>query len=228
MLSTLTPITATINHLLAQEPWAQRQLAVHAGKIACIDAGALVLTWQITDDGMLQSPAAAISATDATIESDAVAPNVTIRLKLTDVPLMAQNRERAFSYVKIDGDADLANAISQVAQSLRWDAEHDVSKLVGDIAAVRLVGAAKSVIATGISTHQKIAENLAEYFLEEQPLLVRPQMVSDLTDEVTKLRDDVERMTKRIERMERIEHSRRASAEITPLTKHSKSKTDQQ
>lgn len=184
------PITAAVNHLLAQEPWAQRKLDVHAGKIACIDGGALVLRWQITVDGLLQA---------ASAEAE---PNVTIRLKLVDLPLMAQDRERAFSYVKIEGDADLANAISQVGQGLRWDAEHDLSKLVGDIAATRLVAGAKATVAALQATHQKLSENLAEYFLEEKPLLVRPHEVSDFTNDVTKLRDDLERLAKRIERIE--------------------------
>ena len=190
-----TPITAAVNHLLAQEPWALRKLAAHAGKTACIDGGVLVFKWQITIDGLVQAPPA-----DS-------APNVTIRLRLSDLPLMAQNPDRAFSYVNIQGDADLANAISQVGRGLRWDAEHDLSKLVGDIAAVRLVDGVKTTASAFQNTHKKLAENLAEYFLEEKPLLVRPHAVSDFTQAVTALRDDLERLIKRIERIERTQKS---------------------
>ncbi|MGS0741946.1 ubiquinone biosynthesis accessory factor UbiJ [Glaciimonas sp. GG7] len=191
-----TPITAAVNHLLAQEPWATRKLAAHAGKIACIDGGALALKWQITDDGLLQLPPAE------------VAPNVTIRLKLSDLLLMAQNPERAFSYVTIEGDADLANAISQVGLGLRWDAEHDLSKLIGDIAAVRVVAGAKATVLALQSTQKKLAENLAEYFLDEQPLLVRPHAVTEFTEAVTTLRDDLERLIKRVERIERTHNAK--------------------
>jgi ubiquinone biosynthesis protein UbiJ len=52
--------------------------------------------------------------------ADAV-PNVTIHVKLADLPLIAQNRERAFSYVRIEGDAEFANTISQLPQGLRWE-----------------------------------------------------------------------------------------------------------
>lgn len=192
-----TPLTAAVNHLLAQEPWAQRKLATHAGKIAFIDAAAFVLKWQVTADGMLQAPEA---------ENDAdPSPNVTIRMKLSDLPLMAQNPERAFSYVNIQGDADFASAISQIGLGLRWDAEQDLSKVVGDIAAVRLVSAARATFQTVQTTHKKLAEHLAEYFLEEKPLLVRPHVVSEFTQDVTTLRDDLERLIKRIERIERSE-----------------------
>lgn len=190
-----TPLTAAVNHLLTQEPWAQRKLVAHAGKIAYIDTGAVVLKWQITPDGFLQAP--------VTETASVPVPNVTIRMKLSDLPLMAQNPERAFSFVNIEGDADFANVISQVGLGLRWDAEQDLSKLVGDIAATRLVSIAKSTLQTVQTTHKKLAENVAEYFLEENPLLVRPHAVSDFTQEVTTLRDDVERLIKRIERFER-------------------------
>lgn len=185
----LTPITAAINHLLTQEPWARRILATHADKVVYIDGGALALKWQVSSDGLLQ------------VVGEDIATNVTIRINLADLPLIAQNRERAFAYVKIDGDADFANAISQIAQSLRWDAERDMSGLVGDIAAVRIVTGVKSMLATAGATQQKLAENLAEYFLEEKPLLVRPQAVTELTQDVTKLRDDVERLAKRINKL---------------------------
>jgi len=183
------PITAAVNHLLAQEPWAQRILAAHADKVACFDGGAVKLSWQVSADGLLQAP-----SPDAPV-------NVTIRVNPADLPLIAQNRERAFSYVKIEGDADFANAISQVSQGLRWDAEHDLSKLVGDIAAVRLVAGGKALAAGALATHKKLAENIAEYFLEEQPMLVRPQAVSDFTNDVTRLRDDLERLAKRINKL---------------------------
>lgn len=179
-----------INHLLAQEPWARDKLALHAGKVACMDAGITALRLKVARDGMLES----------------VAPDepssVTIRVKLADLPLILQNRERAFSYVTIEGDADFANTISQLSQTLRWEAEADLGKVVGDIAAVRIVAAAKAAFASVASTPHKLLENAAEYFLEENPTLLRPQVVADFSSEVSRLRDDVERIGKRIEKLE--------------------------
>lgn len=187
----MTPslIPAAINHLLAQEPWARDKLMPHAGKVACIDTGLVTVRLKVAADGLLES-----AATDA-------AANVTVRIKLSDLPLIMQNRERAFSYVKVEGDADFANTISQLSQSLRWEAEEDLSKWVGDIAAVRLVASARLALDTIQSTQQKLAENTAEYFLEENPMLMRPQAVADFTADVTRLRDDVERLVKRIEKL---------------------------
>lgn len=181
---------AVINHLLAQEPWARGKLAIHAGKVACLDGGIAAIRLRVARDGMLES----------------VAPDepssVTIRVKLADLPLILQNRERAFSYVTIDGDADFANTISQLSQTLRWEAEADLGRVVGDVAAVRMVGAARAAFAHLSSTPHKLLENAAEYFLEENPTLLRPQAVADFSGEVSRLRDDVERMVKRIEKLE--------------------------
>jgi ubiquinone biosynthesis protein UbiJ len=185
-------LPAAINHLLAQEEWARVKLAQHAGKLACVDAGLFAVRLRVGAAGMLETASAAELA------------QVTIRVKLSDLPLILHNRERAFSYVKIEGDADFANTISQLSQSLRWEAEHDLSKVVGDIAATRIVSGAKELASSARMAQQKLAENVAEYFLEENPMLLRPDAVAEFAAAVGKTRDDVERLAKRIERLERV------------------------
>ncbi|MYM98423.1 ubiquinone biosynthesis accessory factor UbiJ [Duganella vulcania] len=188
--SAAAPASAAINHLLAQEPWARKELLRHAGKIAAIDTGAVVLRLRVTADGMLEA---------APPEEPA---RVTIRVKLSDLPLIAQNRERAFSYVQIEGDAEFANAISNLSKSLRWEAEHDLEKVVGPIAAVRAVSGARSVFEAIKTGHQKLAENVAEFLLDEKPVLIRPQTVEAFSADVVRLRDDVERAAKRLAKLE--------------------------
>jgi ubiquinone biosynthesis accessory factor UbiJ len=180
---------AAINHLLDKESRAKARVAAHAGKVALFDLGVMTLKLKAGADGLVEA---------AGVDE---AAQVTIHVKPADLPLILQHRDRAFSYVNIEGDADFANAISQVSQSVRWDAEDDLSKFVGDIAAVRLVTGTKAVVNNMKSTQQKIAENVAEYFLEENPMLMRPRAVSDFADEVAKLRDDVERLSKRIDKL---------------------------
>src|SRR5471032_2990673 len=169
----LTPVAATINHLLAQEPWARQALLPHAGKVAVIDTGVAVLR-----------------------------ARVTILINPSDLPLIAQNRERAFSYVKIDGDAEFANTISQLSKSLRWEAEHDLEKVVGAVAAVRLVSGARAAFDAIQTGHRKLTENVAEFLADEQAVLLRPAAVEAWSADVTRLRDDVERAAKRIAKLE--------------------------
>ena len=188
-----TPIAATINHLLVRQPSLQAMLAAHAGKTACIAAGFFDLRLRVAADGLLE-------AADAENTSDT---NVTIRVKPADLPQILANRERAFSYVKIEGDADFANSISQIANQLRWEAEEDLAPLVGDIAAVRIVQSAQASLATLQSTGKKLVENMAEYLLEENPTLLHRQAADDFASEVASLRDGAERLAKRIQLLER-------------------------
>ncbi|WP_229429369.1 SCP2 domain-containing protein [Massilia sp. ST3] len=184
------PALAAINHLLAQEAWARAALARHAGKDACIDTGHLQLRMHVAADGMLEASRGQGPA------------GVTIRVKLADLPLIAQDRTRALSYVKIEGDAEFANTISQLANGLRWDAEHDLERVVGPLGARRLAEGARQAGQLVSGAGRRLAENLAEFLAEERPVLVRPALREEFAAEVVRLRDDVERAAKRIARLE--------------------------
>lgn len=201
----LTPLAATLNHLLAQEPWARRELALHAGKVACVDAASVALRLRVTADGLLEVAAAETPA------------SVTIHVKLADLPLIAQNRERAFSYVRIEGDAEFANCLSGLGKSLRWEAEHDLEKVVGPVAAVRMVAGARAAFAAVQNGHRKLAENVAEFLAEERPVLLRPPVVAEFSSDVVRLRDDVERAAKRIAKLEQLLAARSAKQQALDL-----------
>jgi len=184
------PAAAVINHLLAQEEWARKALARHAGKHVCIDTGPARLCLRVAADGMLEAGEHAENA------------DVTIRVKLADLPLIAQDRTRMLSYVKIDGDAEFANTISQLSNGLRWDAEHDLERVVGPLGARRLAQAGRGVVSGAGGAGRRLAENLAEFLAEERPVLVRPRQRDAFAADVVRLRDDVERSAKRIARLE--------------------------
>jgi ubiquinone biosynthesis protein UbiJ len=200
----MAPAIAAINHLLAQEAWARESLALHAGKEAVVDTGHLRLRLRVARDGMLE-----------TSGSDDPA-NVTIRVKLADLPLILQNRDRAFSYVQIEGDAEFANTLSQLSKGLRWEAEHDLERLFGPVAANRMAGTARSALAGAAATGRRLAENVAEYLLEERAVLARPAMVEDFAADVVRLRDDAERLDKRIAKLEQKLAARSAGFPLDP------------
>lgn len=178
-----------LNHLLNQETWARAKLKLHAGKVAQFDIGPVTMTFLVEPDGLVSAA------------TTGLVPAVTIRIRAADLPLLLQQLDRAFSFVAIDGDADFANTISQLAQSLRWDIGDDLGKLVGDIAANRIVEGGTAMLAAAGAAQRSLTANVAEYFLDEQPMLVRPSAVEDFTSDVVRLRDDVERLAKRIGRI---------------------------
>ena len=183
------PLAAAINHLLARQQSLRAELAAHAGKVARIDGGFFPFSLAVAPDGLFHA------AGDA-------APNVTIRVKPSDLPLLMSNMERAFSYVSVEGDADFAKAISALA-GLRWEPEEDLAPLVGDVAAVRMVQGARAGLEAMQSGGRKLAENLAEYLLEENPTLMRRGEGDSFGAAVAALRDDVERLSKRLQALER-------------------------
>ncbi|MET0983331.1 MAG: SCP2 sterol-binding domain-containing protein [Telluria sp.] len=197
---------ATINHLLAGEDWARASLRRHAGKLACIDTGHLQLRLRVAADGLLEAG------------EPAAAPTVTIHVKLADLPLIAQNRDRAFSYVRIEGDAEFANAISTLSRGLRWEPEHDLERLFGPIAATRLAGGARRSVLDLRASGRRLAENLAEFLVEERPVLARPGQVEEFGADVVRLRDDVERAAKKVARLESLlaQHAARRGATQPP------------
>jgi ubiquinone biosynthesis protein UbiJ len=200
------PAVAAINHLLAQEAWARALLMRHAGKDACIDAGLARLRMRVGRDGLLEAS-----------QGDAAA-SVTIRVKPADLPLIAQDRTRALSYVKIEGDAEFANVISQLANGLRWDAEHDLERVVGPLGAHRLVKTARRTAGGATEATRRLAENLAEFLAEERPVLVRPAQREAFAADVVRLRDDVERTAKRVARLEQALAQRDAATPSIILT----------
>ena len=111
--------------------------------------------------------------------------------------------KQAFSHVTIEGDADFAKTISEVAMHLHWDAEEDLAPLIGDIAAVRLVQFARASLHNVKTSSQSFVDSVAEYLLEEQPVLLRRQKRLEFSAQVMTVRDDTERLAKRIALLEK-------------------------
>jgi ubiquinone biosynthesis protein UbiJ len=194
MMSVL-PVAATMNHLLSRQSALMHLLKTHAGKTVCFDVGGLQLYLSVTGIGLLQQ-------IDVTQQDDHH-PAVTIRIQPSALPLILADMQRAFSHVTLEGDADFAKTISEVAMQLRWDAEEDLAPFVGDIAAVRLAQFARSTLQNIKASGQSFTESVTEYLLEEQPVLLRRQKRLEFSAQVMTLRDDVERLTKRIALLEK-------------------------
>lgn len=185
MITPERPLAVTLNHLLSRQPQLREILLPHAGKSARVAVGTLQIELAVTNDGLVQA-------------ANQAEPHVTIRIKPADLPQMLANMDRAFSYVSLSGDAELAKAISEVAQGLHWEAEEDLAPFVGDIAAVRIAQAARATVQGVRSGSRKLVEQIADYLLEENPTLLYRKAGEDFAAQVAALRDDVERLGKRI------------------------------
>lgn len=102
---------------------------------------------------------------------------------------------------RIKGSAEFAEALGFVIRNLRWDAEEDLSRIVGDIAAHRIVRGTSKFAGWQQQAARNFAANLAEYFTEEQPLIARQADISSFSGDIDRLRDDVARLEKRLQRL---------------------------
>ena len=190
-LPALSPYNAAaraLDALLSREPWAQARLAPHAGKIARLVMGMGTLTLQVSEQGgVVLAPADAV-------------PNVTLTVATDKLSaLMSADTAQRMSAVRIDGDAALAHVIGDLARDLRWDAEDDVAKVIGDIPAARLFGFAHGVAQGARTGARRFAENVAEYLSEESGAVASSYELEAWSAGVRKIRDDSERAAKRVD-----------------------------
>ena len=100
--------------------------------------------------------------------------------------------------VDISGNARLATEILALLHYLRWDVEEDLSRVLGDVLAHRVVGTARGIAAWQAEAARRLAENLMEYAIEERRMVVARAEFDDFAAAVAKLRDDLARLDQRI------------------------------
>jgi ubiquinone biosynthesis protein UbiJ len=153
---------SALNALLRREDWARARLVRHAGKTVRFALGGFSLGLTIDSEGLAAQADAA------------VVPDVTLTVAPEKLPLprLGADRERPdfAEATHISGDAALAQVVSDLSKQLRWDPEDALARVVGDIAALRLVGGARTA-------SLRLAENVSEYLSEESGMLAsRPAL----------------------------------------------------
>jgi ubiquinone biosynthesis protein UbiJ len=182
---------ALVNHLLTSEPWARRRLVSFAGRSARLQFGADA-AWllRINESGLFEI---AEPGTPATVSIGLPA----------DAPARALiDSASIFSSATISGSADLAETLGFVVRNLRWDAEHDLSRLLGDVVARRGLRLARDLTRWQIDGVRKLALGVAEYLTEEDAAIARRRDIESFCAEVDALRDDLARFEKRLGRAE--------------------------
>lgn len=178
------------NHLLAAAPWARAKLAPFAGKRARLVLGPLPLEFRIAPDGSFESLGTG-------------EPAVEIVLPATAPLALLQGREAMMRGAHITGAADFAEALGFVLRHLDWDAEEDLSRIVGDIAAHRIVKTAGDFAAAQAEASRRLAENLAEYLRYEQPAGVDKRAMAAFAGEVGALRQETDAIERRLAALEK-------------------------
>src|SRR5512140_1012683 len=182
------PGILALNHLLNAEAWARDKLKPHAGQCVEFRSPPLpALRLDILDTGLLGS-----AAEDA-------APNLVVSIGPAALLAVLRGEDALLREIGIEGNADLAGTVQYLFRHLRWDVAEDLSKVFGDALAERMVTEGRRFAAWNRETTEKLAQNFAEYWTEEQPLLARPAEVRRFLADADQLRDDLARLEKRVD-----------------------------
>jgi ubiquinone biosynthesis protein UbiJ len=103
--------------------------------------------------------------------------------------------------VRIEGDAEIAQAFRELLEQTQPDLEEELSQIVGDVAARRVANLARDVLAFGRRATDSLATSAAEYLQEEGRDVPARIEVEEFLRDVDQLRDDVERLEARITRL---------------------------
>jgi ubiquinone biosynthesis accessory factor UbiJ len=182
-----SPLVLALNRLLEAEAWARERLAPFAGETVEFRAPPLpALRFAIVEGGRL---------------APGSAPSLRLTLQPESLPALLRGEEHFMRAVGIDGNERLAQEVLHLVRHLRWDAEEDLSRLVGDAAAHRMVGLARDFAAWQLDAARRLAEGLMEYAQEDGRLLAPRAGYAAHAADIARLRDAVERLEKRIERL---------------------------
>lgn len=176
-----TALAGLLNHLLGQHSWATARLRPHAGNTLQLRLPLTSAAFTIQDDGRL-APAA---------------PDVRVDATLTPNPLTWLISSEA-RFIPGGEDAVLARELAEILGKMRWDAEEDLSRVLGDIAAHRLVSTATGVLEWHRNAAETLARSWAEHWQEESPLLAQPEQVQVFFKEVGEVHGRVDQLEQKI------------------------------
>ena len=171
------------------------ELARHADKTILLNLPIGKLYFEISSEGSL----VALTNVDN--------PSLELEVSAEALRTMAGGpgnlREQAMKSVKISGDADLAQLLGRLSGQLRWEYEEDLARLIGDAPANFAVRQGKKLISAGRSAASDLLANVVEYVGEERKVLLNKRDFMIHKNELSTLRDAIDRMEKRIQLLER-------------------------
>lgn len=191
MLAVNVALARLLNRVLRDYPLARERLAAHGGKTIAMTVGPASGRLRVTSAGEVE-PVGEGATDDAAVSFD---------IPLSLLPKLAAADDSAYHAVKFSGDSELAALLSELVRNLKWDVEEDLSKLVGDVAAHRIVDTARRGHEWRKDASQRLTENVAEYLTEEKRAFITADDLEILARENETLRDDVARLEARINQL---------------------------
>ena len=153
------PFARILNHLLKQNAWARAQITPYAGKTFLFHLPPISLHFTVEPNGSV-------------VAASPLPPDVTLRVTPAGFLRFISGKPRDPTLLTIEGDHELGEVLRKVFSQLSWEAEEDLSRVLGDVLAHRVAGAARNLAQWGRDAVDHMAQAGAEYFSEERAVLV--------------------------------------------------------
>lgn len=179
-----------LNHLLGQAEWARRRLLPHAGQVVELQLPLAAVRLAVSEDGYLVR------------DTGDHPPELVLSIPAEAAMAVLSGPDAAMKNVRIAGNAEFGEALGFVLRHLEWDAEADLARVLGDVAAPRLLRGLGAAMAWQRDALRRGADNLRDFLVAERPTLLAADALEQFAAELTALRDDLARLDKRIAKLE--------------------------
>jgi ubiquinone biosynthesis accessory factor UbiJ len=179
--------TAAVNRLLAQEPWARERLAAFAGRVFMLRVGPVTAGFRIDPQGRLESAPLA-----------GATPDLVLALSPFNVPAFLADPRRWNEFVTEDGDAVMAAALKDLAQTLPWFVERLFARSLGPIVGQRIADAGRSMLGLPEYAATRVAANVGTYARDEAQVLAHPADMRALVDDTALLAARIDALDGRV------------------------------
>lgn len=201
------PVVKFLNHVLADYPLARDLLKADTGKTIEATVGLASVRLRVSQNGDFELVGKTKSATDNVPDAAPEVPllvtlgassDVAFRIPANLLPRLASGDESAFSEVAFEGNSEFASTLSSIARNINWDVEEDLSQVIGDMAARRIVGSASATRLFIRDAESRLLANVAEYLTEEKRAFTSKRELESLASENENLRDALARLEAKI------------------------------
>lgn len=178
-------VLSAFNHITRQQPHLRESLVAHQGRVLRIH----VVSPLAAADRPEEAPSAdwlarmlpswqsdariGIDGTLSAVSGETPAATLTVRPSADTLFAALRDGPQALgASLRIEGDVMLASALGQLAKSLHWDLEEDLSRVVGDVAAHRAGMAWRGARQQAAVTRDRVREALTQHLSNDQGVLV--------------------------------------------------------
>ncbi|MGV8923210.1 MAG: ubiquinone biosynthesis accessory factor UbiJ [Thermomonas sp.] len=189
-------LEAALNRALALDVDTRAALVPLDGQRVALKLSAPPLALEIRVDG----DALRVGPVDADNEPD-LGVRTSLSGLLGQLPMFRRDDAPPVGKLRIEGDAELARRLQQLAQGFDPDWQLPFTKVFGEVVGVQIAKAIASALKHAQVAGRNFAETAAEYVTEESRDVVARAELDAFHDDVDALRDDVERLAAKVARV---------------------------